>query len=177
MAVYLLRRVGETLITLLLVTLLVFCLTRLTGDPTTLLLGPEASDEARAYFRHYNNLDRSLVVQYITYLQHAIAGDFGTSFRLNEPAIKVVFEALGPTLKLAGLGMLLSILIGMPLGIWAAASRFALRQASRQLVCEPRAGAASVLERADAGHAVCPVVSDLSDVGLRRAANTMRCRR
>ncbi len=124
MAVYLLRRLGETLITLLLVTLLVFCLTRLTGDPTTLLLGPEASDEARAYFRHYNNLDRSLLVQYVTYLEHAVAGDFGTSFRLNEPAIKVVFEALGPTLKLAGLGMLLSILIGMPLGIWAAASRF-----------------------------------------------------
>jgi len=120
---YLLRRVGETLITLLLVTLLVFCLTRLTGDPTTLLLGPEASEEARDYFRHHNNLDRSLVVQYVTYLEHAVAGDFGTSFRLNEPAIKVVFEALGPTLKLAGLGMLLSILIGMPLGIWAAASR------------------------------------------------------
>jgi len=120
---YLLRRVGETLITLLLVTLLVFCLTRLTGDPTTLLLGPEASEEARDYFRHHNNLDRSLVVQYVTYLEHAVAGDFGTSFRLNEPAIKVVFEALGPTLKLAGLGMLLSILIGMPLGIWAASSR------------------------------------------------------
>jgi peptide/nickel transport system permease protein len=124
MAVYLLRRFGETLITLLLVTLLVFCLTRLTGDPTNLLLGPEASEQAREYFRHYNSLDRSLPVQYLTYLQHAIAGDFGTSFRLNEPAIDVVFEALGPTLKLAGLGMLLSILIGLPLGIWAAASRF-----------------------------------------------------
>jgi peptide/nickel transport system permease protein len=126
MAAYLLRRTGETLITLLLVTLLIFCLTRLTGDPTTLLLGPEASDEAREYFRHYNNLDRSLVVQYVTYLRHAVAGDFGTSFRLNEPAIQVVFQALGPTLKLAGLGMLLSILIGLPLGIWAAASRSAI---------------------------------------------------
>jgi len=126
MAVYLLRRIGETLITLLLVTLLVFCLTRLTGDPTTLLLPPEASEEARAYFRHYNGLDRSLLVQYVTYLQHVAAGDFGTSFRLNEPAIDVVFQALGPTLKLAGVGMLLSILIGLPLGIWAAASRFAV---------------------------------------------------
>ena len=122
MAIYLLRRIGETLITLLLVTLLVFCLTRLTGDPTTLLLGPEATEAQRAYFRHYNSLDRALVVQYITYLQHAFAGDFGISFRLNEPAIDVALQALGPTLKLAGLGMLLSILIGMPLGIWGAAS-------------------------------------------------------
>ena len=125
MAVYLLRRIGETLITLLLVTLLVFCLTRLTGDPTTLLLPPESSEEARAYFRHYNGLDRSLLVQYVTYLQHVVAGDFGTSFRLNEPAIDIVLQALGPTLKLAGVGMVLSILIGLPLGIWAAASRFA----------------------------------------------------
>jgi peptide/nickel transport system permease protein len=125
MALYLLRRLGETLITLLLVTLLVFCLTRLTGDPTTLLLPPEASEETRAYFRHYNGLDRSLLVQYVTYLSHAVAGDFGVSFRLNEPAINVVFQALVPTLKLAGCGMLLSIVIGMPLGIWAAASRWA----------------------------------------------------
>jgi peptide/nickel transport system permease protein len=126
MAAYLLRRIGETLITLLLVTLLVFCLTRLTGDPTALLLPPEASEEARAYFRAYNGLDRSLPVQYVTYLQHALQGDFGTSFRLNEPAIDVVFQALGPTLKLAGLGMLLSIAIGLPLGIWAGASRHVL---------------------------------------------------
>jgi peptide/nickel transport system permease protein len=125
MAGYLLRRIGETLITLLLVTLLVFCLTRLTGDPTALLLPPESSDEARAIFRHYHGLDRSLPVQYFTYLSHALTGDFGISFKLNEPAIDVVFEALGPTLKLAGFGMLLSILIGLPLGIWAAASRSA----------------------------------------------------
>jgi peptide/nickel transport system permease protein len=123
MIAYLLRRVGETLVTLLLVTLLVFVLTRLTGDPTTLLLGPEASDAQREYFRHDNNLDRSLIVQYITYLRHAVAGDFGVSFRLDEPAIDVVVQALGPTLKLAGLGMLISILIGLPLGVWAAASR------------------------------------------------------
>lgn len=123
MAAYLLRRVGETLITLLLVTLLVFCLTRLTGDPTMLLLPPEASEEAREIFRHYHGLDRSLPMQYLTYLGHAVNGDFGISFKLNEPAIDVVFDALGPTLKLAGCGMLLSILIGLPLGIWAAASR------------------------------------------------------
>ena len=131
MTMYIIRRLGETLVTLLLVTLLVFCLTRLTGDPTALLLPPEASDEARAYFRQYHGLDRSLLVQYITYLQHVAAGDFGVSFRLNEPAIDVVFQALGPTLKLAGLGMLLSIVVGMPLGIWAASSRFA---AVRRLV-------------------------------------------
>jgi peptide/nickel transport system permease protein len=90
-----------------------------------LLLPPESSEQAREFFRHYNGLDRSLPIQYATYLSHAVAGDFGVSFRLNEPAIDVALGALGPTLKLAGCGMLLSILIGLPLGIWAAASRSA----------------------------------------------------
>jgi peptide/nickel transport system permease protein len=122
MAFYLLRRIGETFVTLLLITLLVFCLTRLTGDPAALLLPPESTEEARQYFRVHHGLDRSLPIQYVTYLRNVVAGDFGTSFRLNEPAIEVVWRALGPTLSLAGVGMLLSIIIGVPLGIVAAAS-------------------------------------------------------
>jgi peptide/nickel transport system permease protein len=105
-----------------LITLLVFCLTRLTGDPAALLLPPESTEEARQYFRAHHGLDRALPVQYVTYLRNVAAGDFGTSFRLNEPAIEVVWRALGPTLSLAGVGMLLSIVIGVPLGIVAAAS-------------------------------------------------------
>ena len=122
MALYLLRRIGETFVTLLLITLLVFCLTRLTGDPAALLLPPESSEQARQYFREHHGLDRALPIQYVTYLRNVAAGDFGTSFRLGEPAIDIVGRALPPTLKLAGLGMLLSILIGVPLGIAAAAS-------------------------------------------------------
>src|ERR1044071_3155174 len=109
MAFYLLRRIGETFVTLLLITLLVFCLTRLTGDPAALLLPPESTEEARQHFRVHHGLDRALPVQYVTYLRNVAAGDFGTSFRLNEPAIEVVWRALGPTLSLAGVGMLLSI--------------------------------------------------------------------
>jgi peptide/nickel transport system permease protein len=122
MAFYLLRRIGETFVTLLLITLLVFGLTRLTGDPAALLLPPESTEEARQVFRQHHGLDRSLPVQYVTYLRNVAAGDFGTSFRLNEPAIDVVWRALGPTLSLAGIAMLLSIFIGVPLGIAAAAS-------------------------------------------------------
>ena len=122
MALYLLRRIGETFVTLLLITLLVFCLTRLTGDPAALLLPPESSEASRQYFREHHGLDRALPIQYVTYLRNVAAGDFGTSFRLGEPAIEIVWRALGPTLALAGLGMLLSIVIGVPLGIAAAAS-------------------------------------------------------
>jgi peptide/nickel transport system permease protein len=123
MATFLIRRIGEAVITMLLITLLVFILARLTGDPTTLLLGPEATDEARELFRHYYGLDRSFPEQYFLFLSHLAVGDFGESFKLQEPAINIVLQAIGPTLKLAGIGMLLSIAIGLPLGIFAAASR------------------------------------------------------
>jgi peptide/nickel transport system permease protein len=122
MLIHVVRRLSDTLVTLFVITVLVFCLTRLTGDPTTLLLGPEASEEARTYFRHHHGLDLPLPAQYFVWLRNILAGDFGTSFRLHESAILVVWNALGPTLKLAGLGMLLSIAIGLPLGIVAAVS-------------------------------------------------------
>src|SRR4051794_38819681 len=117
MLIQVVQRFGETLVTLLVITVLVFLLTHLTGDPTALLLGPEASEEARVYFRHHHGLDLPLPAQYLVWLRNIVAGDFGTSFRLHEPAIVVVWNALGPTLKLAGWAMLLSIALGLPLGI------------------------------------------------------------
>jgi peptide/nickel transport system permease protein len=122
MAGYLGRRIGELLVTLLLITLLVFCLARLTGDPTPLLTPVEATDEDRAFFRKQYGLDRSLPEQYLTFLGNILGGNFGVSFRLREPAIEVVLRALWPTLKLAAAGMALAVVIGLPLGIAAAAS-------------------------------------------------------
>jgi peptide/nickel transport system permease protein len=122
MASFLGRRIGEMLVTLLLVTLLVFCLARLTGDPTPLIVPPEATDAERDYFRRQYGLDRSYPEQYVTFLRNIAAGDLGVSFRLREPAFNVVARSLGPTLKLAVAGMLLAIAIGLPLGIAAAAT-------------------------------------------------------
>lgn len=122
MAYFLLRRVGETLITLVLVTILVFCLARLTGDPTLLLLPPDSTDAQRAYFRALHGLDRSWPEQYVIFMGNLLSGDMGTSLRYNEPAMDIVLRALGPTLSLAAAGMSLAIVIGLPLGIAAAAS-------------------------------------------------------
>ncbi len=122
MALYISRRIGESLITLLLVTVLVFGLSRLSGDPTYLLLPPEAGKAEIAAFRAAYGLDRSYPEQYFIFVSQVVRGDFGESFEHREPALRVAVEALGPTLELAGVGMLLSILIGLPLGIAAAAS-------------------------------------------------------
>ena len=123
MTIFLVRRIAEMLLTLLLITVLVFGLARLTGDPTPLLTPTEATDEDREFFRKQYGLDRSLPEQYATFLGNVLVGNFGVSFRWREPAIDVVITALGPTLKLAAAGMVLAIFIGLPLGIIAAASR------------------------------------------------------
>lgn len=122
MLTYVARRIGEGLITLVLVTLLVFSLSRLSGDPTYLLLPPEAGKAEIATFRQAYGLDRSYPEQYLIFLSQVVHGQFGESFEHREPALRVAVEALGPTLQLAGAGMLLSIFIGLPLGVAAAAS-------------------------------------------------------
>lgn len=123
MTVYLSRRIAETLVTLVLVGMFVFVLSRLTGDPTDLLLPPEAGPAEIEAFRHAYGLDRSYLEQFLIFIWNMLQGNFGESFQRREPALRVALEAFGPTLKLAGVGMALSVLIGLPLGIAAAASR------------------------------------------------------
>jgi len=123
MLFYLVQRLGETLVTLILVTILVFGLSRLSGDPTYLLLPPEAGQAEIEAFRRAYGLDRTYVEQYVIFLRNVVEGNFGESFQHRQPALDVALTALGPTLKLAGVGMLLSALIGLPLGIAATAAR------------------------------------------------------
>ncbi|MBL0929005.1 MAG: ABC transporter permease [Alphaproteobacteria bacterium] len=123
MLYFVVRRLGETLVTLLLVTMIVFCLARLTGDPTPLLLAPEATEEMRQAFREYYALDRSVFEQYAIFIADVANGQFGESFRFKEPAIDIALQAVGPTLKLTAVAMALSIAVGLPLGLAAAASR------------------------------------------------------
>ncbi len=123
MGLIILQRVGQTLVVLLIVTLMVFGLARLTGDPTPLVVPAEATEADRTFFREQYGLDKPVPVQYVIFLRNVLSGDFGISFRHREPAINLVMSAVGPTLKLTGLAMLMAILIGVPLGILAAVFR------------------------------------------------------
>jgi len=120
---YLAQRFAQAFVTLLLVTLLVFTLVRLTGDPVPIISQPEATEADRNFFRIQYGLDRSLPEQYLIFVGNLMRGDFGVSFRLREPALGVVVGAIGPTLKLTSVAMLISIVIGLPLGIVGAVSR------------------------------------------------------
>ncbi|MBX6372898.1 MAG: ABC transporter permease [Acetobacteraceae bacterium] len=120
MARFILTRLGQTLVTLALLTILIFVLARLTGDPTPLVLPSEATEADRAFFREQYGLDRPIHEQYVVFLRNVLHGDFGISFRYREPAFNLVLMAIGPTLQLAGVSMLVAVMLGLPLGIAAA---------------------------------------------------------
>ena len=105
------------------VSVLVFFMIRLGGDPTVLFLPPETSAQEIARFRHQLGFDRPLPVQYLEFASRALRGDFGQSLRYQQPAMTLVLERLPATLQLAGAALLLSAIIGIPLGILAAVRR------------------------------------------------------
>lgn len=119
MGQYLLRRLLRTIVVLWGVSTFVFGVTRLSGDPITLLLPPDTPTAEVNRVRAQYGLDRSLPVQYGVFLRRAIAGDFGTSIRQREPALRLAVDRLPATLHLAVLSFLFAVIVGVPLGIIA----------------------------------------------------------
>ena len=114
----------QGIFTLLVISLLVFLATRLTGDPALVLLPPEASSKTDyERVRKQLGLDKSLSEQYFIFLRGAVQGDFGLSIRDRRPTRDLLLERLPATLKLAAAGMALAIIIGVPLGILSAVKR------------------------------------------------------
>ncbi len=123
MIAYIARRVGQSFITVLLVTLIIFLIVRLVGDPTHLMLPPEATEADRDLLRHEMGLDKPVIVQYGVYLMELLRGQLGTSYRFAQPAGSVVLQAIGPTLYLTLSSLALGIAIGVPLGVIGAVRR------------------------------------------------------
>src|SRR5690348_4399456 len=117
---YITRRVGYSLLSLFLLSLTIFLFIRVTGDPTTLLLEPGASEEDIANLRHQFGLDQPLWVQYGLFVKSFITGDLGISFYYRTPVLDLYFERLPNSLLLASVAMVLSLLIGIPSGVLAA---------------------------------------------------------
>ena len=118
MPIFIMRRTLEAFATLFVLTLVIFLLARLVGDPVPLILGTEATPQDIQFYRRQYGLDQPLMLQYLTFLTNIVRGDFGVSFRYRVPAIELVMPALWATFKLTGVAMILSVLIGVPLGIF-----------------------------------------------------------
>jgi peptide/nickel transport system permease protein len=120
---YLAGRVAQTLVSMLVVISIVFVLTRLSGNPIHLLLDVNASDRDQEILTHHLGLDRPLPVQYAIYVKNIFLGDFGTSVITRRPVTEHIWERLPATAELGIVAMVLSVLIGVPLGMYAAVHR------------------------------------------------------
>lgn len=119
---FLARRVGQTIPTLLFVSVLIFGLQQLMpGDPALVLAGEERGDPAvLAQIRAELNLDKPLPVQYALWLQGVLTGDLGYSWRIREPIAAVIAQKLPVTLQLGLMAFVIALLIGIPMGILSA---------------------------------------------------------
>ena len=119
MLVYLVRRLMQSALVLLVMSLLVFIGVYAIGNPVDILISPQADQAEIARATASLGLDRPLAEQYWVFLRQAAAGDLGRSFAFNVPAIQLILERMPATLELAVTAMLISIALGIPLGLWA----------------------------------------------------------
>lgn len=121
---YLVRRLILTVPVLLGVATLVFSLIHLVpGDPAQAMMGEGAAQTDVEALRKTLGLDQPLLTQYLTFLQHAVTGDLGTSFRTGQPVTRMIAERVPATAELAIAAMLVAIVIAIPLGVVAAVNK------------------------------------------------------
>jgi peptide/nickel transport system permease protein len=120
---YLAQRLLQTLVTLFLLSAIVFGLARLTGDPVSLMAPMEATAEDLANIRASLGLDKSLAVQYGIFVSNALQGDFGQSVKWNRPAAEMILERFPATVVLSASAMLFGLMLAIPVGIWSAVRR------------------------------------------------------
>lgn len=119
MFAYLIRRIGQSLLILFAMSLLVFLAVYTLGNPVDSLVSPDADQADRAAVIRQLGLDRPIWEQYGLFLWNALHGDLGTSFVYGLPAVDVILMRLPATLELAVMALLLSLGIGIPLGVLA----------------------------------------------------------
>ena len=123
---YIAKRLGQSIIVLIGVTLFVFIILHLTGDPVAFLLEPGATQEAEMQLRESLGLDKPFAVQYLIFLRNAFTGNFGNSYYFNEPAMQLVLERMPATLLLASASLLVAVIWSIPAGIISAVKRNSL---------------------------------------------------
>ncbi|WP_343714217.1 ABC transporter permease [Inquilinus sp.] len=127
MTVFIIRRLVQSGFVLLVTSVLVFLGVYAIGNPIEILVPADASQAEIAQAVQSLGLDRPLWEQYLTFLGNALHGDLGRSFVFNQPSISLIFERLPATLELAFIALMLSLVVGIPLGVLSglkAGSRF-----------------------------------------------------
>lgn len=120
---YLVGRVLQALLSMLVVISIVFVLTRLSGNPVHLLLDVNATQRDLEILTRHLGLDKPLPVQYGIYVKNVALGDLGTSVLTRRPVTEHIWERLPATVELGFVAMFLSVIIGVPIGVYSAVRR------------------------------------------------------
>jgi ABC-type dipeptide/oligopeptide/nickel transport system permease component len=123
MIAFILRRLGQSVLVMLVVALISFALFRFVGDPVASLLGQEATAADREALRARLGLDEPVIVQFLDYIGRVVQGEFGISYRLQQPVMELILERLPATLELALISGLLAFVFGVGLGVYTALNR------------------------------------------------------
>ena len=126
MLTYLVRSLLQAIAVALGIATLTFLILHLSGDPTTLLLPPQATKEDIRVLRESMGFNRPLYEQYFTFMSGALRGDFGRSFWIARPALDLVLERMPYTMVLTFAGLATGLLIGIPIGVVSAVRRYSL---------------------------------------------------
>ena len=120
MQYYILRRLAQMLPVLFGLTIIVFTIVRLRGDPVMQFVPADASPAEIEVVRKAYGFDRPLLEQYFTFVSKAVQGDFGTSFRYKEPALSLVVEKMPVTIWLTLISLVIAVAIALPAGVISA---------------------------------------------------------
>ncbi|MEG0820872.1 MAG: ABC transporter permease [Burkholderiaceae bacterium] len=119
MSAFILRRLAQTLLVLFVTSFIVFVGLYQVGDPVEILVNPSADQAEKERAAAALGLDKPMHEQYFTFVRDSLSGNLGNSFVYGRPALEVIFERMPATLELAVLAMAISVLIGIPLGLYA----------------------------------------------------------
>ena len=130
MARYIVSRIGQMIITMFIVSLMVFFMIRLKGDPISIMAPPHFNEEQKESLRRAWGFDKPLGEQYWIFITKAVTGDFGKSMSHSSPAMELVISRMKLTYLLAGVSAVIGIMIAVPLGVLSALYRNSLLDVS-----------------------------------------------
>ncbi len=117
------RRLWQGAISIVGASIIIFMISRLSGDPIVMLLPNDATPQMIAETRQAYGLDRPLWEQYLIFAGKALVGDFGNSYRWQMPAVTLILDRLPATIQLAAAGLVFSVALAVPIGVLSAVHR------------------------------------------------------
>ncbi|MCP4345650.1 MAG: ABC transporter permease [Desulfobacterales bacterium] len=114
---YILSRLIQSILILFGVLFIVFFMLQMTGDPVMLMVSRNATPEQIEAVREEMGFNRPMAVQFADFIGGALVGDFGMSYRHQQPAMKLILDRLPATVELASVALLIALIIGIPLGL------------------------------------------------------------